>query len=342
MVNHEIFMRECIVLAKKGIMNVSPNPMVGCVIVYKDKIISSGYHKEYGGNHAEVNAIENSIDKKILSKSTLYVNLEPCSHYGQTPPCCNLIVKYNIPNVVIGTEDPCSLVKGNGIKYLIENKVNVICGILENKCKKLNKRFFIYQKNKRPYIILKWAKSKDGYIAPKDQEKSFWMTSNKSKKKVHKWRSEEDSILVGTKTVVKDNPELTVREISGKNPIRIVIDRDLSLDLKRKIFNQQSETIIFNDKINLTTKNLIYVKSDFKNLVEDILNKLYNLKIISLIVEGGKYTIDKFISSNNWDEARVFTSEKTLITGIMSPTIKCNPSKTKNIDSDKLDIYFND
>ena len=342
MVNHDLYMEKCLILAKKGMQDVSPNPMVGCVIVYKDKIISSGYHMSYGSHHAEVNAIKNSIDKKILSQSTLYVNLEPCSHYGQTPPCCDLIVKYKIPNVVIGTVDPFSLVSGNGINFLIKNNVNVTCGVLKSKCESLNKRFFIYHKKKRPYIILKWAMSNDGLIAPSNQITPFWMTTKKSKLEVHRWRAQEDSILVGTNTVKKDNPFLTVRDYDGKNPIRLIIDRNLSLDLNRNCFNDESRTLIFNNKINIEKNNLIYVKSDFNNLVKDILKHLYSLKVISLIVEGGKHTIDKFIESNNWDEARVFTSKEILKKGISSPKIKSNPRITKIFDTDRLDIYYND
>ena len=232
MKTHEYFIEKCISLARKGILNVSPNPMVGCVIVYDGEIIGEGYHKEYGKNHAEVNAINSVKDKSVLKNSILYVNLEPCCHHGKTPPCTDIIIKYNIPKVVIGCIDTFSKVSGQGIKKLKNNSVEVIYGVLEKDCIELNKRFFCYHIKKRPYIILKWAKSKDNFIAPINQEKSFWMTSDESKKLVHSWRAEEDAILVGRKTVVADNPSLTVRVCEGKNPIRIVIDKELSLNEK--------------------------------------------------------------------------------------------------------------
>ena len=247
MQNDEFFLNQCIEIARLGIGSVSPNPMVGSVIVYKGEVIGEGYHEKYGSDHAEVNAINSVKDKSLLSKSTLYVNLEPCSHFGKTPPCSDLIIKYKIPKVVIGCMDTYSEVDGTGIDKMRNAGIEVKVGIVEKLCRDLNKRFFTFHEKKRPYIILKWAESKDGFIAPKNQKEPFWMTSNKSKKLVHKWRSEEDSVLVGRITAEKDNPSLTVRESTVKNPIRLVIDKNLKLSKNLNLFNSESKTIIFNE-----------------------------------------------------------------------------------------------
>lgn len=341
MKTHEYFIEKCISLARKGILNVSPNPMVGCVIVYDGEIIGEGYHKEYGKNHAEVNAINSVKDKSVLKNSILYVNLEPCCHHGKTPPCTDIIIKYNIPKVVIGCIDTFSKVSGQGIKKLKNNSVEVIYGVLEKDCIELNKRFFCYHINKRPYIILKWAKSKDNFIAPINQEKSFWMTSDESKKLVHNWRAEEDAILVGRKTVVADNPSLTVRECEGKNPIRIVIDKELSLNEKSNVFDDQAETIVFNNIKTAIIDKITYLKADFNNLNQDILKQLYNRDILSLIIEGGAFTINSFIENGLYDEIRVFTTNKVLENGIKSPNIpEIKNSKKITINNDKLEIYI--
>ena len=340
MKTHEHFIEKCITLARKGILNVSPNPMVGCVIVYNDEIIGEGYHQEYGKSHAEVNAIKAVKDKSLLSKSTLYVNLEPCCHHGKTPPCTDLIIKHNISKVVIGCIDPFSEVSGKGIKKLEDNSIEVVHGVLEEKCNDLNRRFFYFHKYKRPYIILKWAKSKDNYIAPINQEKPFWMTSKESKKLVHNWRAEEDAILVGRKTVTADNPSLTVRMCEGKNPIRLVIDKSLSLKSNYNIFDDHAETLVFNNIKSDTVINTIYLKIDFNNLIEEILNELYKRNILSLIVEGGARTINSFIENNLYDEIRLFTTEKVLENGILSPQIpNIKMTKTTIINKDKLEVY---
>ena len=341
MKTHEYFIEKCISLARKGILNVSPNPMVGCVIVNDGEIVGEGYHKEYGKNHAEVNAINSVKDKSVLKNSILYVNLEPCCHHGKTPPCTDIIIKYNIPKVVIGCIDTFSKVSGQGIKKLKNNSVEVIYGVLEKDCIELNKRFFCYHIKKRPYIILKWAKSKDNFIAPINQEKSFWMTSDESKKLVHNWRAEEDAILVGRKTVVADNPSLTVRECEGKNPIRIVIDKELSLNEKSNVFDDQAETIVFNNIKTAIIDKITYLKADFNNLNQDILKQLYNRDILSLIIEGGAFTINSFIENGLYDEIRVFTTNKVLENGIKSPNIpEIKNSKKITINNDKLEIYI--
>ena len=333
-------MEKCINLAKKGIQDVSPNPMVGSIIVYNDKIIGQGYHEKYGSNHAEVNAINSVQDKSLLEKSTLYVNLEPCCHYGKTPPCTDLIIENKIPKVVIGCKDSYSKVSGNGIKKLRNNLIEVIDCILDDKCKELNRRFFCYHEKKRPYIILKWAKSKDNFIAPINQEKPFWMTCEKSKKLVHSWRAEEDAILVGRKTVVADNPSLTVRMCEGKNPIRIVIDKELSLNEKSNVFDDQAETIVINNIKSTKVDKTTYLKADFNNLNQDILNQLYNRDILSLIIEGGAITINSFIEKNLYDEIRVFTTDKILKKGVNSPELPdINLIETSIINNDKLEVY---
>ena len=340
MKTHEYFIQKCISLARKGALDVSPNPMVGCVIVNDGEIIGEGYHKEFGKNHAEVNAINSVKDKSALRNSILYVNLEPCCHHGKTPPCTDLIIKYNIQKVVIGCKDTFSKVSGKGIKKLKDNSVDVIYGVLEKDCVELNKRFFCYHIKKRPYIILKWAKSKDNFIAPINQEKPFWMTSEKSKKLVHSWRAEEDAILVGRKTVVADNPFLTVRKSKGKNPKRIIIDKELLLDIKSNVFDNQADTIVFNNIKSATIDKTTYLKADFNNLNEDILNQLYNRNILSLIVEGGAITINSFIATNLYDEIRVFTADKLLKNGINSPKLpNINLIETSIINNDKLEIY---
>ena len=340
MKTHEYFIHRCINLARKGALDVSPNPMVGCVIVNDGEIIGEGYHKEFGKNHAEVNAINSVKDKSALRNSILYVNLEPCCHHGKTPPCTDLIIKYNIQKVVIGCKDTFSKVSGKGIKKLKDNSVDVIYGVLEKDCVELNKRFFCYHIKKRPYIILKWAKSKDNFIAPINQEKPFWMTSEKSKKLVHSWRAEEDAILVGRKTVVADNPFLTVRKSKGKNPKRIIIDKELLLDIKSNVFDDQADTIVFNNIKSATIDKTTYLKADFNNLNEDILNQLYNRNILSLIVEGGAITINSFIATNLYDEIRVFTADKLLKNGVNSPELPdINLIETSIINNDKLEIY---
>ena len=263
MQNEEFFMQRCIELASKAMGCASPNPMVGSVIVYNNKIIGEGYHEKYGSHHAEVNAINSVKDKSLLSKSTLYVNLEPCAHFGKTPPCSDLIIQNKIPEVVIGCVDTFSEVSGKGIERMRSVGIDVKVGVLENESRELNKRFFTFHEKKRPYIILKWAESKDGFIAPKNQTKPFWMTSSESKKLAHKWRAEEDAILIGRITAEKDNPSLTVREVEGSNPIRIVIDKDLKLSADFNLFNNDAKTIIFNQLKSEENNSNNYIKINF-------------------------------------------------------------------------------
>ncbi|MBT8260877.1 MAG: bifunctional diaminohydroxyphosphoribosylaminopyrimidine deaminase/5-amino-6-(5-phosphoribosylamino)uracil reductase RibD, partial [Bacteroidia bacterium] len=298
MIIHETYIKRCIEIAKNGLGTTAPNPMVGCVIVVDNKIIAEGYTSPYGGNHAEVNALKAIKDKSLLEKATLYVTLEPCSHYGKTPPCSDLIIAHKIPNIVIGCIDDNPEVAGKGIKKLMDSGCNVTVGVLEAECKEHHKRFFRFHNKKRPYIILKWAETQDGFIAPliKEKKEPFWITNEYSRQLVHKWRTKEQAILVGTNTVVEDNPSLTSRVYNGKNPIRIVIDKNKILDKSLQIFDNASKTIVIN-KHN-TNFN--------KPLAQQICNLLYQENINSVIIEGGTKTLQTFIDENLWDEARVF------------------------------------
>lgn len=333
----EKYMKMCIDLASKGFPKAMPNPLVGCIIVYRDKIIGTGYHQVYGENHAEVNAINIVEDKSLLNDSTLYVTLEPCVHFGKTPPCANLIVQSKIPRVVIGSLDTFSEVNGKGIEALREAGVTVKTSVLEGECRALNKRFYTFHEKKRPYIILKWAKSSDGLIAPKNQTEPFWMTGKESKKLVHQWRGEETAILVGKNTVIIDNPLLTTREIKGDNPIRILIDKNLSLATNYAVFNNEATTLVVNE----SKESQRHVKVDFNSFFPSLMKALHQRGIQSLIVEGGAITLNSFIASNYWDEARVFTSKKILGNGIQSPVIELDINENTFIDNDKLDYYFN-
>ena len=330
---HEKYINRCIQLSKNGLVAAMPNPSVGAVIVFEDKIIGEGYTSAYGGNHAEVNAINSVIDKSLLSKSTIYVSLEPCSHFGKTPPCCDLIIKFKIPNVVVGTVDPNIKVAGNGIKKLMEAGANVTVGILENECKESNKRFFTFHKKKRPYIILKWAESMDGFIAPstKENKKPVWITNQYSRQLVHKWRSEEHSILVGTQTVIDDNPKLDVRDWTGKNPIRIVLDQNNRIPKESLIFDKCAKTLLINSEIIYFNENIAF----------QITKYLFDNSIQSVIIEGGSQTLQTFIDSNLWDEARIFKGRVTFKNGVKAPTFKGDFKNSTKINNDELLIYSN-
>lgn len=344
-------MSRCIALAQNGLGTTYPNPMVGSVIVYQGKIIGEGWHKKAGEPHAEVNAINSVKDKSLLKKATIYVSLEPCSHFGKTPPCCDLIIKNKIPNVVIGTVDPNIKVAGNGIKKLIEAGVHVTIGILEDECNELNKRFFTFHQKKRPYIILKWAQSQDGFIAPleKSEKKPVWITNTHSRQLVHKWRTQEQAILVGTQTAIDDNPKLNARDWQGNHPIRIVLDQNNRIPKENAVFDNQTKTIIITkstntiNKENTTSKeNTIFEVIDFKqNIAEQIIELLYKHNIQSVIIEGGLQTLQTFIDANLWDEARIFTGNTTIKKGISAPLLPKTNKETYTIDSDKLIITRN-
>jgi len=351
---HKIFMERCLTLAKNGLGKTYPNPLVGSVIVCDEKIIGEGWHQKAGEAHAEVNAINSVKDKSLLPKSTIYVNLEPCSHYGKTPPCANLIVAMGIKNVVIGTMDYNNDVYGKGILYLQKNGCHVIVGVLEEDCKDLNKRFFTFHQKKRPFIILKWAETKDGFIFPtlkedvfdnkKDSLKPVWISSAYSLQLVHKLRTEEQAILVGTTTVLKDNPRLNARDFDGKSPIRIVIDRELKIPGTFHFFDGTQKTIVFTEKeFSFENKNIVFEIIDFsKNVTKQICSILYENKIQSLIIEGGAITLQSFIDENCWDEALVFIGDTSFIQGVKSPRLKGKITNKKNIHNDLLIHYKND
>ena len=342
----EKYIKRCIELAKNGLGTTYPNPLVGCVIVFENTIIGEGWHKKSGASHAEVIAIESVQNKELLSSSTLYVSLEPCSHFGKTPPCADLILKYKIPNVVIGTVDPNSKVAGKGIQKLKDSGVNVTFGILEKEGNELNKRFFTFHRKNRPYIILKWAESADGFISPKNktEQKPVWISNEYSRQLVHKWRSEEQAILVGTQTIIDDNPSLTVRDWVGKNPIRVVIDKENAIDLSSNVFDNKAKTIVFSNKeVTSNSDKIQTIKIDFDtNSTQEIVKKLYNNNIQSIIIEGGRKTLQSFIDTNLWDEARVFIGEINLKEGTKALELNRKINLKVVLKKDTLLLYRND
>lgn len=307
-----------------------PNPSVGAVLVHNNKIIAEGYTSDYGGPHAEVNCIAfaKANTPELIAKSTLYVSLEPCSHWGKTPPCADLVVASGIKKVVIGTIDPFAKVAGAGIKRLIQAGVDVTVGVQEKECQEINKRFFTYHEKKRPYVILKWAETADGFIAPKtrDAQQPVWITNPYSRQLVHKWRSEEMAILVGGKTVLEDNPSLTTRDWEGKNPIRVVIDTKGNLDNNLTVFNQEAETLV--------------IASTDSQLISET---LYDKGIQSVIIEGGAQTLQHFIDANLWDEARIFKGNTSFSKGTKAPQLSQHflLEKTDTILDDTLHYYKN-
>ena len=340
-------MRRCIELAKNGFGTTYPNPMVGSVIVYDNKIIGEGWHQKSGESHAEVNAIRSVKDKSLIEKSTIYVSLEPCSHFGKTPPCSDLIILNKIPNVVIGTVDSNIKVAGDGIKKLIESGAKVTVGVLEAECYELNKRFFTFHEKKRPYVILKWAESKDGFIAPlktvRKEQKPVWVTNEFSRQLVHKWRSEEQAILVGTQTVIDDNPKLDVRDWKGNNPIKVVIDQNNRIPLESQVFEDQSKTIVFSNSVPTYKKeNCIFERVDFeKNIADQILKSLYKHQIQSIIIEGGQKTLQTFIDEEIWDEVRIFIGPNSFEKGIKAPIIPFKKKSKSKIEKDEIIILRN-
>lgn len=337
----EQFMQRCLTIAKQGLGRVAPNPLVGCVIKHNGKIIGEGFHEKFGSAHAEVNAINSVAEESLLADSTLYVNLEPCSHFGKTPPCADFIIQKKIPRVVIGTEDPNPLVAGRGIQRLKDAGVEVAVGFLEKKCRYLNRRFFTYHIKHRPYIVLKWAQSADGFIAP-DTGNQVWLTGDTSKMLVHKLRSEEQAILVGRKTVDIDNPQLTVRLWKGANPLRITLDRNLTLSRSKNIFNNDAPTLILNEKETHVSKNISLVKIDFgKNVLEQAMEILYKKNIQSVLVEGGAETLKHFVEQNLWDEAHVFFTTHKFGNGLSAPELAQKNSDPMMIEKDEFRVYYN-
>ena len=339
----EFYMQRCIDLARRGEGSVAPNPMVGAVIVFDNKIISEGFHQIFGQAHAEVNAVNAVHDKALLKKSTIYVSLEPCSHVGKTPPCADLLVKYGFKRVVIGSLDSYSEVAGKGISKLKDAGIEVTVGVLEKECRELNKRFFTFHEKKRPYIILKWAQTKDGFIDKQrtdTQQLSNWISDSETQTLVHKWRSQEQSILVGRKTVENDNPVLTVRAISGNNPIRIVLDSHLRLPMSSLVFNDESKTVCINLVKSEKVGNIEWLKVPNMN-VSNILAALYNSNIQSVFVEGGSATHQSFIDYNLWDEIRVIVGDAFFQEGLKAPNLSKTPDSSFSFSSDQIYIYKN-
>lgn len=340
----EIFMQRCLDLALLGMGDVAPNPMVGCVIVCDGNIIGEGYHQKFGQPHAEVNAIRSVHNPELLMHSTLYVSLEPCAHFGKTPPCSDLIIESRIPRVVVGTVDPFAKVAGKGIERMQKAGIEVQVGVLENECREFNRRFFTFHEKKRPYILLKWAQTLDGFIDSDRTETQHptWITNALSKRWVHKQRSEESSILIGTNTAQFDNPSLTVREWKGSQPVRIVIDRTLRLDSGLHIFNSTAPTWIFTAVDQPDSENLTYIRLDFsQNILPQLLFELYARDILSVIVEGGNILLNSFLKMGLWDEAFVYSGNQFFGKGVAAPNISGEVIASQNLDDCKLHIFRN-
>lgn len=340
--NHQNFMHRCLQLAKKGLGHVAPNPMVGAVIVHNGKIIGEGYHKCFGQPHAEVNAINSVNNKQLLASSTIYVSLEPCSHYGKTPPCADLIIYHKIPNVVIGTIDSFAKVNGEGIKRLRDAGINVTVGVLEQQCRELITEFTVFNTQKRPYIILKWAQTADGFIDKirlhSQPAKPNWITDNACRSLVHKWRTQVKAIMVGTNTALYDNPKLNVRNWVGPQPVRVVTDKNLRLPPWLNLFDSSQPTIVLNSIKNEQNNNIEYIKINFDNFFDELFKVLYSRGLSSLFVEGGAQLLNSFINNGFYNEVRVFTSEIKFFDGVKAPQLNMCSAKTQQFGNSFLQI----
>ena len=332
-------MHRCLTLAKKGFGYTYPNPMVGAVVVVADIILAEGWHQKSGTPHAEVHALA-TLNQTELKNATLYVNLEPCAHHGKTPPCCDLIIAKGIKKVVVGAQDPNPKVAGKGIMAMRKAGIEVIVGVLQDACVELNKRFYCYHTQKRPYIILKWAQSLDGYMAPKNDIKGevTWISDIHSQQLAHRWRAEEHAILVGRKTIEADNPELTTRKWTGTNPIRLVIDPELKVEENSNVLNNAAQSIIFNGLLNKEKENVVWEKINLENKIESILSKAHLHGIQSILVEGGAITLNHFLKIKLWDECRIITSQKTLGGGVKAPIMSIDKKEKKTIVRDSLQL----
>ena len=340
------YMRRCFELARLGAGNVAPNPMVGCVIVHEDQIIGEGYHRSIGQAHAEVNAIQSVSDQSLLPSSTLYVNLEPCAHHGKTPPCADLIVDKGIKKVVICNRDPFAEVDGKGLERLKAADVEVSLGVLEEDGRWLNRRFFAFHEQSRPYIILKFAQTNDGYLDAYRGQASdgtpLKITGAQADALVHKWRAQEASILVGQNTVNLDNPTLTVRHWKGKNPLRLVIDPRLQIPEESNVLKDGEPTWIFNAlRSDVCEDKVCYVQiNNPEDFEHEILAYLHKQDVQSMIIEGGATTIQRFIDAGLWDEARIFTSQQRIGSGVKSPDVKGTLFSSEHIGEDLLQVYL--
>lgn len=338
---HKIFINRCLDLAQKAIGQTYPNPMVGAVIVHNRQIIGEGVHQKAGEPHAEINAINSVKKPELLKDSTIYVSLEPCAHFGKTPPCALKLKEIGFKKVIIGTLDNHDKVNGKGIQILKSAGIECISGILEKECQNLNKRFFTFHQKKRPFIILKWAESKDGFL-----DKNFQSTKISNplvNQWVHQLRSEEHAILVGTKTALTDNPTLTTRHLKGRNPIRILIDLNLKIPSCYNIFNDKAQTIVFNSIKNETKSHIQFIKIERENLLKSLISELYHLEIQSIIIEGGSFTLQQFIDANLWDEAYIIRNEDLLLKhGTLAPKIYQQPINTKTFRDNYIEFYQNE
>ena len=336
----ELFMQRALDLARIAQGHVSPNPMVGCVIVYQGQVVGEGWHKKYGEAHAEVNAVNSVDDQSILKECTVYVNLEPCSHVGKTPPCADLLIDLKVKKVVVANLDSNPLVAGNGIKKLRAAGIEVITGILDKEGRSLNKRFFTFMEKQRPYIILKWAETSDGFIARENFD-SKWISNEFSRQLVHQWRTQEDAVMVGTRTAMHDNPQLNVREWTGRNPVRVVLDRFLRLSGKLHVFDSVQSTLCYNVLIHEEHPNLSRIRVEENNFIQNVVQDLHQRKIQSMIVEGGTTTLSLFLDSGLWDEARVFISPKHFEKGVKSPATRGTLIEEHNVQGDILKVFAN-
>lgn len=338
-----LYIERCLQLAEKGKGAVAPNPMVGAVLVHQGRIIGEGFHQQYGQAHAEVNCFDSvaSEDKYLIAESTMYVSLEPCAHFGKTPPCAHRIVQEGVNRVVICNTDPFEKVAGKGIQILESAGIEVLCSILEEKGKWLNRRFFTFHQQQRPYIILKWAQTEKGFFAPKDRSRQQ-MSDDFSSRLSHQWRSEESAILVGFTTAMNDNPQLINRYGQGPQPLRIALDKDLQLPPSHHLFAQDYPTWIINQHKEETIGHVHFIQFDFKeDIIPQILNRLYQANILSLIVEGGVHLLKSFIDAGIWDEARVFETPNVLSEGLLAPSlVNAQNIFETNLKQDKLKVYL--
>ena len=347
MQEHELYMRRCLELARLGMGSVSPNPMVGALLLHEGKIIAENYHQRFGGPHAEALVIEETIRKfgdraaTIFRNSTMYVSLEPCAHYGKTPPCAKLLAEHQVGEVVIACRDPFDKVNGKGVALLNDAGIHVIEAVLADEALWLNRRFTTRVRHQRPYVILKWAQTADGYIAPEGSTQR-WITGAEAKQLVHRWRSEEDAVLVGAKTALADNPRLTVREWHGRNPKRVLIDKQLAVAADANLFDSSAETLVFNSsKADWIGNTKYFALENFDwYLPQNILYQLYLMDVQSIIVEGGRKTLDLFIDAGLWDEARIFTSPDVWGNGVAAPILHAASIRSQPVGRDRLDIYY--
>ena len=345
--NHSKFIHKCIELAQQGLGHTYPNPLVGSMIVYNNKVIASGWHQKAGEAHAEVHAIRSVADPGLLPLSTLYVNLEPCSHHGKTPPCTDLIIESGVRHVVVGMLDPFAKVNGKGIQQLRNAGIRVEVGVAEKACQTLNKRFLTAIQKKRPYITLKWAQTKDGYIAPKQKKASrpVWISNAQSRTLAHQWRAEEQSILVGNRTVIDDNPALTTRRYEGPSPTRILIDPNEKIQRTAKLFAPNQNVIVYTNKRSRVDKHIHYVAIDFsQHGLPQILSDLHHKNIQSILVEGGTKTLQYFLDAGLWDEAKIIIGQLTFGEGTSAPDLTSISSKKvsqKPLDGDLVQQWVN-